>query len=271
MITKDYYDKIKKQAEAFRYRSLDYVNYESIKDYAVVYEDETLILLYGYSVEDQYHQYHWACHEVNHLIEAMPQESADVLITFVPREWVDSLKDAGFEMYAVWQEYFADTLQEVERIETVDHIQPHEYDRVSEVTLACRGQSRGFSGQSTKWVKEWVEGMVPALPTYAANSTILVKRIGEQIIGAICIATYAHDSEKGAILWIREVAVHPDHQRKGIARELIGEAYQYGVSVGAQRAFLMADACNDHAIHLYESMGFRGNAEEVEITMLKER
>ena len=212
-----------------------------------------------------------ACNEVETLVSMMNSESTNVFITFVPKEWVNPLKQAGFQMHAVWNDYWCESINliDVDVDVDMDKVQAHEYDKVSQVTLACRGQSRGFAGQTTEWVRQWVEGREAALPNYAENSTILVKRLNTNIVGVICIATYAHESEKGAILWLREVAVHPDYQRKGIARELIKQAYQYGKTVGATRAFLMADECNEYAMHLYESMGFKGCPDEMEINMIK--
>lgn len=166
MITKDEYVKIRSRLDDFKYNSLKYTEFESIKTYDILYNDE----------------------------------NTDVLITFIPKEWVNPLKQADFEMYAVWNDYFSESINLLDTKVDIDKIQANEYDKVSEVTLACRGQSRGFSGQTTEWVRQWVEGREPALPSHAINSTILVKRLNTNVVGAICIATYAHESEKGAIL-----------------------------------------------------------------------
>lgn len=269
MIIKEQYEKMQSRLDEFRYNSMRYIEFEEIKTYDILYDDKNIILIYGYNHENNSNQYHWACNEVEVLIGAMDSKESNVLITFVPKEWVNSLKEAGFQMYATWNDYFLDDLQVFDKEFKLEKIKTHEYDIVSKITLACLGQSRGFSGQTMEWVRQWAEGREPALPSYAANSSILVKKINDVIVGIICVATYSHESERGAILWIREIAVHPDHQRKGIARELIKQAYQYGKMLGAKRAFLMADECNEHAIHLYESMGFRGCPDESEINMIK--
>jgi ribosomal protein S18 acetylase RimI-like enzyme len=85
----------------------------------------------------------------------------------------------------------------------------------------------------------------------------------------VCTATYAHDSQKGPIAWIREVAVRPEYQRMGIGRKLVTQALSYGKENGAVRGFLQADECNIYAIHLYESLGFVSNKHEVQIDMFK--
>lgn len=268
MINKESYEKIQSRLDKFRYQSMRYTEFEEIRTYDILCDNENIILTCGYNKESKLNQYHWACNQVEILIDNMDSTKRNVLITFVPKAWVNRLKETGFQMYAVWKEYFVDSIEIFNDEIELEKIQGHEYDTVSKITLACQGQSRGFSGQTSEWVKQWAEGKEPALPGYVKNSTILVKKINETIVGVICVATYAHESEKGAVLWIREVAVHPHYQRKGIARELIKQAYQYGKMVGAKRGFLMADECNEHAIHLYESMGFVGHSDESEINMI---
>lgn len=79
-------------------------------------------------------------------------------------------------MYAVWNDYFVDNIEVFKDKVKLEKIQSHEYEMVSDVTLACRGQSRGFAGQTSELVKQWVEGKEPALPSYVKNSTVLVKK-----------------------------------------------------------------------------------------------
>ena len=276
MITLADYEIIKNSLDKFKYHSLAYTDYEEIKEYKILHNDDRVILIHGYSLEDQFYKYHWACNEVDILVNLEKIKDTKGLIGFVPKEWVENLKEIGFKMYAVWNEYFVGSIKEqLERLEDgfkedllIEVMQEDECESVSQVTLACKGQSRGFSGQSAGWIANWMEGKEPALPEYARNSKIFVKKIEDRIVGMICVATYGHESEKGAILWIREVAVHPMYQGRGIARVLIKKAYNYGIMVGAKRAFLMADECNEGAIHLYQSMGFVSN--EAEINMIKE-
>lgn len=85
----------------------------------------------------------------------------------------------------------------------------------------------------------------------------------------MCVATYDYQSEKGPIVWIREIAVNPRFQNKGIGRRLIIKALSYGKKYRATRAFLAADENNVSAIHLYTSIGFLPGDNESQIDMLK--
>ncbi len=80
---------------------------------------------------------------------------------------------------------------------------------------------------------------------------------------------YGDESKKGPVLWLREIAVLPQEQGKGIGRKLILQSLGYGKERGAKRAFLMADDCNTNAIGLYKSVGFVPS-EDAEINMVSE-
>ena len=82
------------------------------------------------------------------------------------------------------------------------------------------------------------------------------------------MAIYGHGSEKGSILWVRELAVSPKSQGQGIGRKLLKQALTYGIDHGAKRSFLMADECNFNAKKLYEDIGFIPSLDEVQIDMI---
>lgn len=109
-----------------------------------------------------------------------------------------------------------------------------------------QGQSRGFTGQTPEWIENYLHHNETV-----KNPAILPCRAPEgELAGILCTGTYGHDSKDGAIVWIREVAVKPEHQSKGIGRRLIAQALQYGKRCGASRAFLAVDEDNIGAIHL---------------------
>ena len=112
MITIEDYEKIKDNLNKFEYHSMAYMEYEEIKEYNILYNDETVILIHGYSLEDQFYKYHWACNEVSTLVNLAGIKETKGLISFVPKEWVESLKEVGFKMYAVWNEYFVGSIKE---------------------------------------------------------------------------------------------------------------------------------------------------------------
>ncbi len=70
-----------------------------------------------------------------------------------------------------------------------------------------------------------------------------------KIVGALSVAL---DEEPGQVL-ITSLVVHPDHQRKGIARALMRELFRIGI----QDVFAVSTAAaNTPAIALYRGLGF---------------
>lgn len=55
---------------------------------------------------------------------------------------------------------------------------------------------------------------------------------------------------------IKDLAVHPNYRRRGIARHLLSEALAHLYSAGAIRSMLEVRASNEPAISLYRSVGF---------------
>ncbi len=58
-------------------------------------------------------------------------------------------------------------------------------------------------------------------------------------------------------LHVQNVAVHPQHRRRGLGRFLVEEALELGRSAGCRGAFLEVRESNTNARRLYVSMGFR--------------
>lgn len=258
----------------YNFSSMEYIDYSDISDYQIILEQDNVILLHGYHEEAKCYEYHWAAKSADDILNAI-DINKKCLITFMPHEWVEAFKAAGFVVRNAWHDYFMDSLEEVQDLESIDEfvefLNETECEAASEVTMSCIGQSRGFTGQTTGWVREWLNNSEDDDESDYSNKAILVERNEDkEIVGILCTCTYAHDSKKGAIVWIREVAVKPEYQRRGIARKLITRALAYGKSLGAKRAFLAADECNTYAIHLYENIGFKASEEKSQIDMIKD-
>lgn len=261
---------INEELEKFKYTSMKYTDYSEVAQYKVLSRNERLILLSGYNEAKGLQEYHWACNEVNDLLTSIDQEKGNIIITFVPRDWVPDLIKAGYQVDAIFNDYFNPDISNIVAVEAPEFLTEEESEAAAAVTMSCRGQSRGFHGETQEWIRSWIKEEDPSIQdTEAKHSAILIHREEGQIVGVICTAVYAFQSEKGPISWIREVAVHPDYQKRGIARKLIHQALYYGRVNGATRAFLAADECNGHAIHLYEKLGFVGNKDEAQIDMVK--
>jgi len=77
---------------------------------------------------------------------------------------------------------------------------------------------------------------------------------GGQIIGNISIIPFIQYGQK--IFLIANVAVLPEHRRKGIARALTHHAITYLSGKGVQHIWLQVNQLNQGAIDLYHQLGF---------------
>lgn len=262
--------RLKEKAKSFQFNSFEYLDYESVINYEIIKETETLILIYGIDPDEGQNKVHWASNQVNVLVEEIKTLGKDILVSFIPSEWKEYFTSQGFHDYAIFREYWIADLNQIEDRTGSDYTLLTEKDckAASEVTTSCRGQSRGFHGESESWIKEWISGNeTGAKESGCKFCNILIHKINEELVGVACVAIYGFEGERGAILWLREIAVRPEYQGKGIGRKLIQQAIQYGKERGAKRAFLMADDCNQNAISLYKSEGFAPN-DDVEINMI---
>jgi ribosomal-protein-alanine N-acetyltransferase len=56
---------------------------------------------------------------------------------------------------------------------------------------------------------------------------------------------------------IQNIAVHPQHQRRGLGRYLLEEAFEYGKGLGAKFVELEVRESNRAAQRLYDATGFK--------------
>ncbi|WP_426350690.1 GNAT family N-acetyltransferase [Alloiococcus sp. CFN-8] len=261
---------IKESIHKYKYTSLEYTQYENVESYEVLSNNKDLILLQGYNKEMAMEEYHWAANKVEALLKEISKDEEKAIITFIPDEWVEEMEKHGFKTYALWNDYFnnniEDTIKKVASLEcplTLEVLKEENASEISELTMECRGQTRGFNGATESWVKAWLKNQDPSLKACnGKNAAILGFRKDKRLVGVVCAAIYDHNSNKGPILWIREIAVSPKHQGQSIGKCLLKEAFHYGRRQGAKRAFLMADECNTAAIKLYTTFDFICNPEE---------
>jgi len=67
---------------------------------------------------------------------------------------------------------------------------------------------------------------------------------------------YAVTLAAGDVVDLQRVAVHPEHQRRGLARLLLDAAVASARADGADRMLLEVSAANTAALALYETAGF---------------
>jgi len=260
------FDIIKDKAKAFNYSSFTYIEYDDVANYDLMIDSSAIILLLGYNYESKCYQYIWAANKVDALISSLNHEKT-FFLSFIPDEWVGILEKSGFHIRNAWHDYFLYNLDDIiiKNNYDTDYLKLSEVNEASSLTMECREQSRGFTGQTPQWFINWL-----ASDNEIKNTAVLVERAADgTICGILCVGTYGHDTDKGPVVWIREVAVKPDFQNKGIARKLLSQALVYGKEKGAQKAFLAVDEDNKNAIHLYKSIGFTAGMEKSEITMIK--
>ncbi len=265
-MTEEKFIEVKSRLHEFCYASFMHTHYEEIAEYEFLIDNDKVIIFYGYNAEDEGYEYHWACNEKKYLLSLLHRRNNKEKITFVPKDWVESLGDLGFDVYAIWHDYFTEDLKSYANFEEPKYISHENYCEASITTLSCKGQSRGFMGQSADWMKQWIENREPASPDYA-SSCVGIAEIQQELMGVILLGIYGNNDR--TTLWIREIAVKPAFQRKGIARKLFGQAFAFGLSHGAKKAFLMADECNEHALHLYRQLGFNPSSEDGQIDMVR--
>ncbi len=266
IMTEEQFLSVQNALQQFTYTSLNYTDYEEVIDYEIIENDESSIIIYGYNTEDGKYEFHWACNKVEDLARRLQKRNENEVIKFIPKEWVEDLKEEAFEVHAYWQEYVARNLEIAANYVEPIYVDHSNYMKASDVTFSCLGQSRGFAGQTKEWMKQWIDGSSPAVPDYVSDSAVIAE-ITDELVGIICVGIYGNDEDK--TLWVREVAVKPEYQGRGIARKLIGQAFAYGIARNVKKAFLMADECNENAIHLYKSMGFVRKLDEGQIDMIR--
>lgn len=257
-------------AKQYMYNSLEHIDDNDLAGASVFAQTEDSLLVYKETsgVLNVY----WAAQEKDQLITKLrdfigflptPVDGArKVHIAFIPKNFVADLEKLGFQIECEWMDFWIADLAsrriEKENRYIIRPLAENECSRAGEITRMCSGSSRGFRGESDQWVMEWKA---------ADNSEVFAAIEDNRILGVCFVNLYGFDSEKGTVLWLREVAVDPSYQRKGIGRALMNHALQWGIENGARRSFLACDSDNRNAIALYESLGYRCNPDQSEINM----
>lgn len=258
-----------KKAKQFKHTSLEHLDPEDLSNHKILMENDAALFLC--SNPDSEVQINWATNSkesfFNGLDEAMEiisrnSEVKKVHIEFIPEDYVTDMENYGFVTVSEWIDLWNNNLAKV-CIDTPEFIQireikDDEYQIASEITKSCKGYSRGYEGETSEWFKAWTE---------CKDSSVFLAEMKNEIIGVCCVKLYGFDSDKGTILWLREVAVKPEHHSQKIGLKLMTHAINLGKQNGAVRSFLACDADNRKAIKLYEGLGYQRKTKRGQINM----
>ncbi len=84
------------------------------------------------------------------------------------------------------------------------------------------------------------------------------------LIGFVSAVHYIHP-DKPVELWINEVSVAPQYQRRGIGKDLLRTILQVGIELGCKEAWVLTDRSNLAAMRTYSSVG--GSEYDKDMTM----
>lgn len=83
----------------------------------------------------------------------------------------------------------------------------------------------------------------------------------DQVVGCLTAHTLPMTRRQGSEVFIYDIAVRRDRQRRGIGRGLVEHLRQAAAVAGIHTVFVPADDEDDHAIEFYRALG--GNASAV--------
>ncbi|MBC8588815.1 GNAT family N-acetyltransferase [Paratissierella segnis] len=266
-------ENIIEKARQFKYNSLEYVDIRDIDKSKVLISTSSCIFLYQNA--DVQRELYWNSKSSNNIqlfwaadskrsyldglkdtiehIRKNESNTKKIYLEFVPENFLENMYKLNFSMVSEWVDFWNSDLffQNTYIYKYKANIRPlmdNEIKIASDITKSCKGYSRGFTGQSEENIEDWFK---------TENSQLFAANVDGNIIGLCFVILYGFDSDKGTVLWIRELAVTPNYQSKGIGRQLIIHGIGWGKENGAKRSFLACDAENYNAINLYESLNYK--------------
>lgn len=77
----------------------------------------------------------------------------------------------------------------------------------------------------------------------------------DEVIGGLTAHVLMMTRQEGLELMVYDIAVHPDHQRRGVGRNLVDELRRSGREADIDTVFVLADDDDAHALDFYRALG----------------
>lgn len=84
---------------------------------------------------------------------------------------------------------------------------------------------------------------------------LVIARIDGAIVGFVSALHYVHPDKASPELWINEVGVAPEHQRRGLAKAMLDALLDHARGLGCAQAWVLTDRANTAAMALYAACG----------------
>lgn len=141
----------------------------------------------------------------------------------------------------------------------------HEIPAVFEIIAACR---KKLDSEGIYQWDDYYPNMDVVIDDFN-NNTIHVYKNDGAVVGIITFDEQQHQEyqqvewfyNEGKILVIHRLAVRPDYQKQGIARQLLNSAEQTALQAGFLSVRLDAYSGNSRAIQFYRKLGYETRGE----------
>lgn len=88
-----------------------------------------------------------------------------------------------------------------------------------------------------------------------ADLWILAAFVGAEIVGGVTAHTLPMTRSESSELFIYDIAIQKDHQRRGVGRKLMHALRDAAAAAGIREAFVPADNDDGHALDFYRALG----------------